>query len=54
MEDNLKSSDISQIVKEAIENPIVRKLCTVNNTTNINEMKRAELEFCRVVGYCIL
>lgn len=45
---------IGEIVREGLEDPIVRRVCSLNGKTNYEEIKKIDLEFCRFIGYCIL
>lgn len=45
---------IGEIVREGLEDPIVRRVCSLNGKTKYEETKKIDLEFCRFIGYCIL
>lgn len=45
---------MGEIIKEGLENPVVRRMCTQCKDMNFEDIKKIEKEFCRFIGYCIL
>lgn len=49
-----QNNNIGKIIEKGLENPVVRCLCMQGNSPTGEELRKAQDDFSRVIGFCIL